>query len=51
MREGIHPNYREVLFVDLSNGVDQRTQMSQHDRSGAEVAAELEHAFGFENDA
>ncbi len=20
MREGIHPNYREVLFVDLSNG-------------------------------
>jgi large subunit ribosomal protein L31 len=20
MKEGIHPNYREVLFVDLSNG-------------------------------
>ena len=20
MREGIHPNYREVCFVDLSNG-------------------------------
>ena len=20
MREGIHPDYREVLFVDLSNG-------------------------------
>jgi large subunit ribosomal protein L31 len=20
MKEGIHPNYREILFVDLSNG-------------------------------
>jgi large subunit ribosomal protein L31 len=33
MKEGIHPNYREVLFVDMSNGFKFVTRSCFHQGS------------------
>jgi len=37
MKEGIHPNYREVVFVDLSNGFQFVTRSTLQTKESIEI--------------